>query len=643
MFCQNCGKEMPDDSMFCPECGTKVEQQPVAQPVSQPQSIEEGATKSCENCGCQIPVDSRFCPECRTKQSGTNDAPQMQPQSRENTQQQNYYQQQNYGYQQNYNAQQNVQLSPEEMEKVKKRNKILGLSVAALIAICVVIVVLSSVIKPSINLNKYITVTAEGYDTVGKAVIVFDTEKFENDYEKKLSAATGKKKSSNLSKYKSEEAYFEAMFEELDDSTASSEFIRSVVSGKIDKPDGLSNGDVITYKWDCDDNHALNTYGVKLKYSDIEYTVDGLEEAETFDPFDGLEVSFSGIAPNGRVEIIGSPNAREAYDFRFDADKRDGLKVGDKITVTASMYYTDDIVQYCIENYGKVPSVLSKEYTVEGLDSYIRSISDVSEDGLKAMQSQAEDVFNAKVSSDWGEEETLKGFDYVGNYLLTTKNPDNGGNDNILHLVYKVTVNDKYSNDGKKYNKNNEYYWYISYFNLLVNDLGETTVNVTDYRTVGDRFTIDSEVSSGWWSTKQWYYYGYQNINDLYKVAVTNNIDSYNHEDNVDESLAPTIELEEVEEEEVEGEEGIIFPNSSEEIIDVDKIEELSDDELRNAINEIYARNGYIFNDDGIREYYEQFDWYEGTVKSKDFSMDLFNEIERKNVETMQKERDSRN
>ncbi len=33
MFCKNCGKEIDNKVTFCPECGTNVNQQPVAQSV----------------------------------------------------------------------------------------------------------------------------------------------------------------------------------------------------------------------------------------------------------------------------------------------------------------------------------------------------------------------------------------------------------------------------------------------------------------------------------------------------------------------------------------------------------------------------------------------------------------------------------
>ena len=133
-------------------------------------------------------------------------------------------------------------------------------------------------------------------------------------------------------------------------------------------------------------------------------------------------------------------------------------------------------------------------------------------------------------------------------------------------------------------------------------------------------------------------------MDELYKVVVTSNSESYKHEDNVDENLitAETEETEENEEDEVMGEEGIIFPNSSDELIDESDISILSDEELRYAINELYAKHGYIFKDDQLKAYYEKYEWYDPSVKPDDFSVDLFNDVEKENIEAMQKERDSR-
>ena len=596
MFCQNCGKEIPNDSRFCPECGTKQESEVVQK------SIQNEPLKYCSNCGIQMPLDSRFCPECRARQDDVAEVPKIQPRNQNNVRLQNVMV---------------TNLSSEEQTKIKKRNKIIGISFAVAIGLCMIIGVLSLLIKPSINLNRYLTITFEGYDTVGKAVITFDNEQFEKDYEKKMSASSGKK--------------------------ASERFLYNCVNGSIDKNSGLSNGDVVTFSWECDDEYALETYGYKLKYEDVECKVESLEEAETFDPFEGIDVVFSGISPSGSANIEGEPTARAAQDLRYELDSYNGLSNGNKVTATVSMYY-DDPVEYCIENYGMIPSPLTKEYKVEGLDSYIQTISDISTDCLNDMQKQGEDVYNAHVAQNWGEDETLKNFTYIGNYLLTNKNQDDDwGSHNVLYLVYKAQVKDKYSNNGEKYNETNHIYWYICYYDLLVDPDGVTTVDITNYRTPGDGFTIDSGISSGWWSTKTWYYYGYQTLDELYKTVVILNSESYKHEDNIDESRIIAEIGETEEEDEVIGDEGIIFPNSSDELIQKSDIEAFSDEELRYAINELYAKHGYIFKDDQLRAYYEKYDWYAPSVKPDDFSMNLFSDIEKENIEAMQKERDSRN
>lgn len=77
----------------------------------------------------------------------------------------------------------------------------------------------------------------------------------------------------------------------------------------------------------------------------------------------------------------------------------------------------------------------------------------------------------------------------------------------------------------------------------------------------------------------------------------------------------------------------MIFPDSSTAEINSEDLKKLSDEELRYAVNEIYARHGYIFKDDQLRTYYEQYDWYKETVKPEDFSDSVFNEVEKRNIQ----------
>lgn len=87
---------------------------------------------------------------------------------------------------------------------------------------------------------------------------------------------------------------------------------------------------------------------------------------------------------------------------------------------------------------------------------------------------------------------------------------------------------------------------------------------------------------------------------------------------------------------------GFIFPDSDTQLIEQGAIEELSDSNLIYAINEIYARHGYIFRSSELRGHYEQFSWYEGRVPADEFSTDTFNQIELQNWNLLVNERDRR-
>ncbi len=570
----------------------------------------------CKKCGTQLPEDCLFCSECGTRQK---EITQSQAVSNKNIK---------------------PALSPEEIAKKKKRMTVFAIAMSCLCVVVLVIVLLFLFVKPSINLNKYIKVEFEGYNTVGRAEIVFDLEQFEKDYEKKLASKIDRKSKTSIVE----------------------SFKEDCVDCELDKDESLSNGDIVKLEWDCNETKALDKYGHKLKYSDIEYTVEGLEELESFDPFEGVSVIFDGIEPDGTAEIsIDSKNEFNS-DISFFLDKSDNLSNGDMVTISISEY--SDITDYCINTYGKIPSVLEKSYTVEGLGYYVSSLSQISDDSIKQMQKQAEDVYNAEIADGWNlDTENLNSFTYIGNYLLTNKDSNAywAQNKNHLYLVYKVEIDNKFSNDESSYNKKNTLYWYILFNNVLVDSNGVTSVNITDYETPYNTVTIDSDVSDGW-GTYSWNYRGYQTLDELYRAVVTSQIDMYNHEDNVNENVTPTVQEETASEntdqmlnenqvevlamvdgEQIDVEEsGIIFANSSEKVISKKDIKKLNNDELQQAINEIYARRGYIFKDEEKVAYYEQYDWYVKEINADEFSIELFNDIERKNVEKLQKERERR-
>lgn len=98
----------------------------------------------------------------------------------------------------------------------------------------------------------------------------------------------------------------------------------------------------------------------------------------------------------------------------------------------------------------------------------------------------------------------------------------------------------------------------------------------------------------------------------------------------------------EVLEEDPVDDQGFIFPNSGSALLDQRDVEALSDSDLTYAINEIYARHGYIFQKAELREYYGQFSWYAGKIPSAEFSTDCFNQTEQQNMALLVGERSRR-
>lgn len=67
MICAHCHSEIADDSMFCTECGARVE-------ASAASSMLHPSARVCPHCGNDIPADAEFCTMCGARLEADDDA-----------------------------------------------------------------------------------------------------------------------------------------------------------------------------------------------------------------------------------------------------------------------------------------------------------------------------------------------------------------------------------------------------------------------------------------------------------------------------------------------------------------------------------------------------------------------------------------
>lgn len=487
MICVHCGRDIPNGTKFCPFCG-----QPVAadQPAGQPAfNIQPGASvrppQQPPVMGAQQPMGGQSAAATAT-------------------------------------------VTPKAPIDPKK----LAVPVAVA-AVVVVGGVLIATHKPTVNLNKYITLSAEGYNSIGTLDVEFDTDKLEKDYGKKIA-----KNFQKAMKNHEEDTYgLSNLAGSLYEGGETSLFVTYCADGSADKTRNLSNGDVVTYTWDGVNEQtkkeAEELFGVKIKCSDVTYKVSGLTAVNTFDAFDGVEVEFNGISPDGSATVNTLPTAEAAKSLYYTLDEQYNLANGDTVTVT--VHSNRDDFSDCIEKYGAIPAATEKTYTVEGLKEYITSTDGLTDSVLVSLQNQAEDVLNAYIAKSWDSEcVTLKGMSYLGYYILTPKNKDNYGvYQDVIILPYQVTSHNHFEDDkGQVYDADVSYYWYIAFRNVSKDADGNIAGGLDDYYTANASFDVKTGLDDGWWE-KYWSYDGYQTLDELYSNAVTRNVEDYNHQDNV--------------------------------------------------------------------------------------------------------------
>lgn len=423
----------------------------------------------CTNCGNELSADAKFCGNCGTPVMQTAmDSTEVKETVEDVTKEP---------------VSPTPTKAPNSLAKMPKK-VLLGIVAAAVVVIALLIAVFTA--TPTINMEKYTTVTYSGYDGYGTATLSVDWDQIMSDYKGKIKYT---------SKAKDEfDAY--GTLGDLANAVDPVYEISSFVSYQLDKSSGLSNDDKVKVTWNVDS--TLEQYlKCNIKYNnDKEYTVSDLEEIKKVDIFKDIKVTFTGLSGEGYADIDYGDDSLAYY---LTVDKSYDLSNGDKITISISDY---DIESYA-QAYGQLPKESSKTYTVEGLGEYVKKMSEITDDFKSEAEAQANDVLKATAAEykDYSNISDVS-YEYAGDYLEVKKeNSSSWYNDNYYGVVYKVTVT---ATSGET----TTLYRVVQFNDILVNDSGECSADLNDYNQVyNDYISIEG---TSWTSMN-----GYESLDSI--------------------------------------------------------------------------------------------------------------------------------
>lgn len=398
----------------------------------------------------------------------------------------------NCGTQNVEEVKENANKNNQFLEKLKTNKKMQYSLIGIIAAIVVLIIILAAYqqSKKTINLEDYVKIEFSGYNTKGTARIDFDEEQFTKDV---MAVA---KNVNQEDSWKSLVDYY---------------LLKESCSMDLDKSTELSNGDKVTLTFTYN-NSNLKAYGIKFKGDKVTEKVKGLDDLKTVDPFEDIDVEFSGVDGEVTAEVVNNSKDDYLKHVSYSLDKNTNIKIGDKVTVKV------DVSEETAENNGFKFKETQKTFTCENADKYVETLSQIDEKSLEEFQKQSIDIINSELGTD--TDFVMGELNFEGMYLLNSKDPEGSWSaPNALYVVYSTTITNA---EGVESFSPQTVYLPVSYDTVLVTEDGSITSDLQD----GTLISKYNSIEGTWLACYNGYFSGTEMYNDIIK----SNLAEYTYE-----------------------------------------------------------------------------------------------------------------
>lgn len=325
------------------------------------------------------------------------------------------------------------------------------------------------------SLDDYASFQVEGADGYGMTVTDFEYEDFQKDFEEFLKNSGTELepgKISELAESASAAILFDVDIEPGERAGRSPEAEEQEALPQEDDilpPPGIYNGDVVTFYVSISKElqKSLMEYGLAIAFDfePVTITAEGLLEAEPYDLFADLAVSYEGFDGAGQAILT----YQGYFPITFSADPQTGLANGDTFKVKASLSEEYDLNRL-VEEYTIMPMALEKTYTVTGLWVKPVSIGSFTEETIDWLRIQSRDAVSSLLEEEYTEGERIDALDDDDLYFCSADTEENV--DNRLYCLFLVHY---ISTGGDEV----DYYYYVRYDNLILDDSGNVISDLT--------------------------------------------------------------------------------------------------------------------------------------------------------------------